>query len=487
MWTLGTRPHRWRRLFAARVVCVVLAAPFAASCTSVEIEDHSLQFNQATGSLGNRLLLLNTLRAAKGYPLQFSKVTNYTGQSRMDGSLSLSLPFITNTFGNPSGQRLQGTVSPSAQFKTGVQNLQLTDLNTAEFQKSLRTRVKANDFYYYRSQGWPKAVVNTVLIEEVYVEPRLLDALRDASEGACSDGGSGTKRRRNECRWLMDKRTQACLDHPNATEPRASPEGDVVKAFINDPRQNCRHVSFQWFFTSIRVLEGATLEPNPSADPDECKSTWAAPKEAKGDKDKSKDKSKDDRSSTIKETVKDGKLAVDVSVKLDKGGEKDEDGDKGRDSTHIGLNIPRGLGPGGRSANILEFPALHKLRNEYLCLLKEDKKPIRMEFRSPERMVRYLGEVLAVWMFGTGQRIQVLNEGGILVDLFRVERGRDLLGNSSAVAVEGPEREHFHIPIPETKDAHLSLQALALVLDALNLAVSGKELPRSTTLFVSGG
>ena len=115
---------------------VVLACLLLASCTKVEIEDHSLQYNEASGSLGSRVMLLNVVRAAKGYPMQFSRVSNYTGSSRMDGSLSFSLPFILNTFGTPSPARLQANANPSAQFKTGVQSLQLIDLNTAEVQRN---------------------------------------------------------------------------------------------------------------------------------------------------------------------------------------------------------------------------------------------------------------------------------------------------------------------------------------------------------------
>jgi hypothetical protein len=105
-------------------------------------------------------------------------------------------------------------------------------------------------------------------------------------------------------------------------------------------------------------------------------------------------------------------------------------------------------------------------------------------------MVRYLGEVLAEQSFRSkGKKVEVLNDRGYSVELLRVERGRDTRGRSLAVSVEGPEGESFHIPIPDrTKDAaHLSLQTLALVMEAVNLAVSGKELPRSTTLFLSGG
>jgi hypothetical protein len=47
------------------------------ACVKFEVDDHSYQFNEATGSLGLRLRLLNAVRASKDYPLQFSKIQGY--------------------------------------------------------------------------------------------------------------------------------------------------------------------------------------------------------------------------------------------------------------------------------------------------------------------------------------------------------------------------------------------------------------------------
>jgi hypothetical protein len=107
--------------------------------------------------------------------------------------------------------------------------------------------------------------------------------------------------------------------------------------------------------------------------------------------------------------------------------------------------------------------------------------------RSKVSGINPVGQVQA---FGPGKRkIEILNENGRLVELLRVESGRYLLGRRAAVSVEGPEGESFSIPIPErtSSTAHLSLQTLALAMEAVNLAVSGKELPRAPAIFLSGG
>jgi len=478
LW-LGRARSPARRRSAACNLWLAVPALLVAACTRVEIEDHSLQFNQATGSLGNRVMLLNVVRAAKGYPTQFSKVTSYSGSSRADGGLNLNIPFIGGIVGNPN-TAFQGAVTPSASFKTGVSQLQMADLNTAETQKALRKPVSARDFAYYRTQGWPKALVNTILIEQLMVEPRLLDALKRAAASACEASDS------RECRWLRSDRTERCL--AEAKEERASPDGDVVRVFTNNPRKQCQHESFQWFFTSIRVLPSASLDFEPKVDTDECRTSKALLRDlARSTKD-GKGKSKDANKGPS-ETVKEGKVSVEVNVKIAEKADKDaEASDKENEGGSIGLVIPRNLAP-RNDPPPRAFAALDRLRNEHLCILREGKTPIIISWRSPERMVRYLGDVLAAQAFGARKRgIEIFNEDGYPVELFRVESGRGP-DSGSAVSVEGPEGDAYYIPVPnrEAKDAHLSLQTLALVMESFNLAVSGKELPRAPTLFISGG
>jgi hypothetical protein len=364
-------------------------------------------------------------------------------------------------------------------------------LNTAEVQRNLRQQVGIKDFQYYRSQGWHPTLVNTILIEELQVEPDLERALDDASKAACARGGSASSsknaRLRAVCSWLARREVADCLkSSPDAPQKRASHVGEVILAFPNDPRRYCRHVAFQWFFASIRVLNGVSLVVDPPIDPDECTTRWA-PKESKADK-ASKSKVKQDEKK-INENVTGGKVSVDIGVNLkvsDKA-EKDKKKDEDEREPVILLNIPKALSRYITSPK--EAHELDRLRNQQLCIRKWEKTPIRISWRSPERMVRYLGEVLAAQEFGPGKRpVQVLSEDGELVDLFRVQRGRNATGQA-AIAVADPEGETFSIPRPDydSSKGHLSLQALALVMESFNLAVSGKELPQPATLLLSGG
>lgn len=456
---------------AAFCLCLFFVCPLLASCTSVEIEDHSLQFNQAAGSLSNRVLLLNVVRAAKGYPLQFSKLTSYQGQSRLDGGVSLNIPFIADVIGKkPPSQLLQGSATPSATFKTGVQSLALSDLNTAEIQRGLRETATANDYVYYRSQGWPKALVNTMLIEHLLIHPRLEEAIFAAANESCRGNRLNDVARR-VCRRILPGPPRACVGK-GATE-----DGELASLYTNDPQRPCEFEAFQRLFASIRVVDGVTLDIR-KPDFRECKD-WVPPDEktALPQKERSSTDEKDGRSGQPV-SIKDGKASIDVRVTLEK---KDEEGTPREKSLDLFFRIPRA------SAGQIST-AVSSLRDKYLCLFKEGRNPISVVWRSPERMVRFLGDVLAVQTYRGAPSFRILNDAGHDVPLFLVEAGRGIL-TSAAVSVEGPDRENYVIlaPEPASESGHLSLPALAIVTMSLNQAVSGKALPAPTTFFVPGG
>ena len=104
---------------------------------SVQVDEHSYQFNEATGSLGLRLLLLNAVRASKDYPLQFSKINAYQGTGTMGASVSAAMPLQLFP-GN-------GTVTPKVDWKDGVSQLNFIDLNTEEAQQALKRPVTIPD------------------------------------------------------------------------------------------------------------------------------------------------------------------------------------------------------------------------------------------------------------------------------------------------------------------------------------------------------
>jgi hypothetical protein len=428
----------------AIAILLLLGLP---SCTSYEVEDHSLQFNQAVGSLGNRLLLLNAVRAAKGYPMQFSKLQTYTGQGRADGGVIVDVPFLVDTVGHGTlaPTRLMGGTKSSMNARTGVNALQLVDLNTAEAQKALRTQATKAQFEYYLAQAWPFRLVVTVMIEGIAVSERLLRPLEEYYVAYCAANPSHVL-----CNWLRGEleKCGASTSKPTRKMEPVGRYGETYFSFGNDPRTYCEFVAFQWFIDAM-AMAGGSFEIA---------------------KYQTKKKSEQKKKTTV---VKGDRFAIDVNVKL-----PDKD-----DSSETAPGDPLDLFFDNERFEGL-YQRIHKLKDRKGMKLQ----PIEVNLRSPERMVRFLGDIISVQELAHDrQTIKILHNQRI-VELLRVKRGPRMLANV-AVAVTDAEGEEVYIPVPDhgSPTAHLSLQTMALVMDFLNSAVSGKALPQPTTVFVTGG
>ncbi|HKZ01787.1 MAG TPA: hypothetical protein VJ180_06085 [Pyrinomonadaceae bacterium] len=430
----------WSTAIARRkqILCILCLAPLIASCTSYEVEDHSLQFNEAVGSLGNRLLLLNAVRAAKGYPMQFSKLGSYTGQGRESGSLAADLPFVLNTVGTGTlaAARLVGTAKPSVSLGTGVQSLQLVDLNTAEAQKALRTQATGKLLEYYLLQGWPQSLVYTIMIEAVAVRKQLHTALAKVYDNHCNTNPDDSR-----C-WLHAKVKQCAWVAGGSTRNNIT-----IVSFWNRPRTYCSFVMFQWFFEAVGVSGGAFDVPG------------------------RKKKDKDDKDDSKKQNAiyRSDKFAIDVNVKV-----PEKEPTETASTDYLDL--------------FFENEAIQRLYESFSKGADQRGKGIEVVFRSPERMVRYLGDIIAAQELANDRHEFEIRYGDQPVKVIEVNRGSDIRA-SAAVAIVDPERERFFVPIPDhgAPTQNMSLQTLALVMDFLNSAVSGKSIPPPSTLILSGG
>lgn len=146
---------------------LAVAAITLIACVKMEIDDHSYQFNEATGSTGLRLLLLNAVRASKDYPLQFSKINTYQGTGTVGGSISADIPVSSIADGIK--------LTPKIDIKPPINQLALVDLNTEEAQQALKKQASVETFRYYFLQRGTRAmgVINAALVESVYIHEQL--------------------------------------------------------------------------------------------------------------------------------------------------------------------------------------------------------------------------------------------------------------------------------------------------------------------------
>jgi hypothetical protein len=118
--------------------------------------------------------------------------------------------------------------------------------------------------------------------------------------------------------------------------------------------------------------------------------------------------------------------------------------------------------------------------------------PIEFRLRSSERIVRYLGDLIAVQSLERDRyvpQIRVDDNGTReYVDFLRIVKNAGY-DQRWAVSVKDPEGERFAIPIPDysSPTRHRSLQTLALAMDIYNSAVSGTAVPTSSTILLRPG
>ncbi len=406
-----------------RFLCIPIL--FLTSCTKLEVADQAFQFNEAVGSTASRLLLLNAVRASKGYPLQFTKLSGYDGGNRWQGEVDPSLPI-------PFAASRQYTIGPKLTFSPGVTKLTLADLNTAEAQEGFRRHFNFNDWRYYQSLGWEPNLVQTLAIEQIRVREEIYRAINLRASNQCTNSGRS-----------QSLKCRRAFEVPVSCEPTVARFlGHDVYVFLNDPKSPCQYKLFQSFRAKLGLV-GHIIRPH----------KFPSTKRA------SKAKSYHSAGTTI--TINN----VNQQSSKDKGTKKS-------DTIIFSFHDTR------LTRMVMDYRETEKTTGvigfEYV-------------FRSPERMVRFLGDVIFAQNHNTPPFYPDIVVGEEAVELFRVEAGM-LVGGHGAVSIKGPEGMRFSIPIPDRKNPHhhRSLRALTFVADQINRAVSKDALPQFTTFTLTG-
>jgi hypothetical protein len=498
-------------------------------CVSHQVDDHSFQFNEATGSLGMRLLLLNAVRASKDYPLQFSKISLYQGKGAMgNATLSASLPLKALS---------AGSLGPKVDWNDGVSRIDLIDLNTEEAQEALKRTLTYNAYAYhtYFSGSRSGILPQFLLLEQVSLSSELADVIDKSVMCTCDlvnhkacdrfnverersktlenyERKSASKLRTLKGRELEETRLKLKRGY-DQLKGDLSRLKDSRDEFVKDLKESKSAIveEIRYACTSIKALN------------DECAD--ALPRTM----DKKTVILKNDLSSECRHKgfmvgLLQSKIIGMTTKAKDKESDKPDEVDKpdsgpGRakkdDAKKAGGKRPgRGQEEGGNTFNIYTVEQKDKktprdevfiyvlnpiftLRclSEELCdtggespvVIRKDK--ISPLLRSPERVVRYLGELISAQNYGTNRYVpRVIDpERKDRFALLLVKRGSPL-PSGAAVSIVDPEGETFYVPRRnhDARKEDLSLETLAIVTDVLNAAVSKKNFPPVTTLTVAG-
>ena len=399
-------PHR---LFLFFIMGLALC-----SCAQHEIELHPEAFNRAIGSLDTRLLLLNSARASKNYPTQFTSVSTVLGSSKTNSELdpTLPLPFDPSRSYDP-GLKIA--------HERGFSQLSVSNLNTKEAQKGLKKPITLLDVRSYVLSGWPAAVLETLAFEEIKVHAALQKEMDRITAQKC---GPGTGERATDYYDACD----AIRYWKGVCDSRRPPPSKIANVrmhrYFNWPKSKCDYAKFQTALSQLGVL-GLTLLPLTKV--------------------------------VTEEVIDTGRILRKKSVKT-----------------------------------VVRFAFDHPRLNEIMLRHNEAHKRfelggLQITLRSAERMVRFLGELIALQNYGREKFVPRVIIDGRPVDLFVVTTGQQATVDA-AVAVQDSEGEFFSVPIPvyDSKERHRTLQVMALVIDVLNASVSKAAIPQVQTVTLSG-
>ena len=459
-----------KRVFLA---LVAVALGTLTGCVNFQVDEHSYQFNEATGSLGLRLLLLNAVRASQDYPLQFTKISSYEGSGTTGGSVSASLPLSFP--GN-------GTIAPRVDVKDGISQLNLVDLSTEEAQTALRRTIRWHVYEYFYKQGGNRSSVAPfmLMVETMAASEPMHKLVASFVEKKCAaylgkDAGRFSKDLR------LPQKQAACREL-KALEAPCGNIGPYIRAigggrqYKNETTSECHFNAFLTARFHLTVLGALWKLPEKGALADKKGGDKGAGKAAKAEKD----------GNTFNISV-----PVNVTVSDGKSGDKTEpDADESLilyvgDQEFAGLcsrALPKDH-PFGPSPKMCD-----RKPGAYYATVSSGHAAFQL--RTPERMVRYLGELIAAQSYGPKRYIpEVLDvERGEHYKLLVVTRGAAPPGGA-AVSVRSPDGEMFHIPRrdPDAPKTDISMETLSIVSDILNQAVSKKSFPPVTSLTVRSG
>ncbi|MFZ1101630.1 MAG: hypothetical protein WAN86_01925, partial [Hyphomicrobiaceae bacterium] len=383
------------------LAAAAMALGLLTGCVSHQVDDHSYQFNEATGSLGMRLLLLNAVRASKDYPLQFSKISAYQGTGTTSASVSATLPLRIP--GN-------GSMTPRVDWKDGISQLSLVDLNTAEAQQALKKTISYKSYIYYTNHNGRRSFIAPfmLMVEHYGMTKALYSLIKDSVEESCQqylrDGAERLKlprftQNRFSCSALESLERGSCNIYNNLLE---TPSGAVV--LRNDLTTECKYKAFIAGSLQLSII-GAT----PVLAPESKKPGPTSTQRAAGN-------------------------TFNIYVADSKGGEQKN----GNNETIFLFVFDKIFVENCKRASLCTRKAGH-------YILKE--KQVEFLFRSPERMVRYLGDLVSAQSYGPERFVPRAfdPERQEVFTLLTVKRGTPPAGDA-AVSIRDPDGEIFYIP-----------------------------------------
>lgn len=450
----------------SRGVLALCAGAVLAACSQIQLTHQVAEHNRALELSGNEVILLNVVRASKGYPLYFTYLGDMQGKDAASGTLGGSL-----AFGNH--QILKHTGSPSLQLNNGIQQFNVGNPNSDDFAASLVSPLTADVVALFLNSDWPIEHFSMLVVRRIGLGKVDYASLKENQEERCRSDENAVLCRAieaDEAQCGEPKSETVNLGKYGQTIPLAKPE--QIWVFDNNPEDRCE---FTWFQMAVRrlVLARPFIIKKAAEDPDKTKqgSTAAAgggsgggvgaPKKAAGGKGGGV------ASSPAQLTI--------THVVSQQGQDKQS---QAKSSLYLRVEIKRRTG----RIDLYDLPVGESVGGPVGGQGAKVGKTFFM-LRSPADIITYLGRLTRLQL-GPGRHrdVRVVAGKSELLSIFRISEGAI---DSGAVSVMH-EGQRFVVPPNsyDPRERHLSLQSLMLVNQLLAMRLKRDNLKNNTTLFV---
>ena len=425
-----------------RVIAFAMAIAFAAvggACSQVQLVHQVSEHNDALELSGNQVVLLNAIRASKGYPYYFTYLGDLQGKDAATATVEANAANLT-TFANHQQHRFFG--KPGVALNNGFSSFNVSNANSEDFALNLITPLTAFQAAVLINSDWPTEHLAMLIIRRIGLSEQDFLVLKENIESRCHNPV--------EALAHLCSLVQADVDRcgfPPADQVYDAEKPGVVKriyTFRNEPEEDCAFARFQVAVRAIVLAAPSMLQREVE------KGKGSASKSGKG---------------VTEASANRGQQNFQITVNT--ASEKKESEGK----LHLRVELRRRTG-------------LVQISNLLIEGTRSQAGATYFVLRSPGDIIDYLGRLIKVQLRTDGARVaSVLYERRQLVPILVVKRGA--LAGRSAVSVSH-EGERFYVPTNgyDINERHMSMQSLMLVNQLLAMKLKRDNLKNATTLFI---
>ncbi|MBH5370969.1 hypothetical protein [Bradyrhizobium glycinis] len=223
---------------------ICLMALLCSACTRAELVDKADAYDQAIWDSSNRQILLNAVRASQRAPMSFVGYGDVLASPNFSGSAGGAFNF------SPSGLT-NYALNPGVSYAGGFSQFTINNLNHQEFAKQMRKPVDPKLAQYFHRLGWPKEMVDLLLIHSIYMSSAEHAQLIGAVRAKCN---TNTETRTVEFCAQLEKDGDAYED---CKARRLTLDGPEI---LNTAREFCSMNKFQYTLRMLRFLNKSYRE-----------------------------------------------------------------------------------------------------------------------------------------------------------------------------------------------------------------------------------